>query len=46
MPSRQKPDGTVAGSFKRLASKFYQLKTGHCFTGQYLNWGNSRPPLR
>jgi len=23
MPSRQKPDGTVAGSSKRLASRFY-----------------------
>ena len=37
MPKRQKPDGTVAGSTKRLASRFYQLKTGHCLTGQYLN---------
>jgi len=27
MPSRQKPDGTVAGSSKRLASRLYQLKT-------------------
>jgi len=26
MPSRQKPDGTVASSSKRLASRFYQLK--------------------
>jgi len=29
MPSRQKTDGAVAGSSKRLASMFYQLKTGH-----------------
>jgi len=45
MPSRQKPDGTVAGSskFKRLASRFYQLKTGHCLTGQYLHWTKNRP---
>jgi hypothetical protein len=35
---KQRPDGTVAGSPKRLASRFYQLKTGHCLTGQYLNW--------
>jgi hypothetical protein len=28
----------VAGSAKRLASRFCQLKTGHCLIGQYLNW--------
>jgi hypothetical protein len=28
----------VAGSSKRLASRFYQLKTGHCPTSQYLRW--------
>ena len=33
MPKSQGPDGTVAGSTKRLASRFYQLKTGHCRTG-------------
>jgi hypothetical protein len=33
----------VAGSSKRLASRFYQMKTGHCLTGQYLNWRKSRP---
>jgi len=38
MPKSQKPDGVVAGSTKRLASRFYQIKTGHCLTGQYLNW--------
>jgi len=43
MPAKQKPDGVVAGSAKRHASKFYQLKTGHCLTGQYLNWTKSRP---
>jgi hypothetical protein len=43
MPTRQKPDGVVAGSFKRLASRFYQLKTGHCLTGQYLAWTKKRP---
>jgi len=37
MPDKQKPDGTVADSSKRFASGFYQLKTGHCLTGQYLN---------
>jgi hypothetical protein len=33
MPAKQKPDGTVAGSARRHASRFYQLKTGHCLTG-------------
>jgi len=27
---------------KRLASRFYQIKTGHCLTGQYLNWTKNR----
>jgi hypothetical protein len=44
MPTRQKPDGVVADSFKRLASRFYQLKTGHGLTGQYLAWARSAPP--
>jgi len=43
MPNSQKPDGAVANSSKRLASRFYQLKTGHCLTGQYLNWTKNRP---
>ena len=43
MPKSRRPDGTVAGSTKRLASRFYQLKTGHCLTGQYLNWTKKRP---
>jgi len=30
------PDVTVAGYSKRLASRFYQLKTGHCLAGQYV----------
>ena len=38
-----RPDGTVARSTKRLALRFYQLKTGHCLTGQYLNWTKNRP---
>jgi len=42
MPDGQKPDGAVANSTKRLASRFYQLKTGHCLTGQYLNWTKRR----
>ena len=41
MPKSQRPDGMVAGSTKRLASRFYQLKTGHCRTGEYLYWTKS-----
>jgi len=33
MPRSQRPDGTVAGSTKKLASRFYQLKTGHARIG-------------
>ena len=40
----QKPDGAVAGSTKKFASRFNQIKTGHCLTGQYLNWTKNRPP--
>ena len=29
---KQKPDPTVARANKRLASRFYQLKAGHCLT--------------
>ena len=43
MPTSQRPDGTVAGSAKWLAERFYQLKTGHCRTGEYLHWTKSRP---
>jgi len=43
MPKGQRPNDAVAGSTKRLASRFYQLKTGHCRTGQYLHWTKSRP---
>jgi len=36
-------NSTVSGSTRRLASRFYQVKTGHCLTGQYLQWTRSRP---
>jgi len=42
IPESQKPDSAVANSSKRLASRFYQLKTGHCLTGQHLNRTTSR----
>jgi len=38
MPESHKPDG------KRLASGYYQLKTGRCRTGQYLHWLRFAPP--
>jgi len=37
MPTKQRPGRTIAGSPKRLASRIYQLKTGHCFAGQYVS---------
>jgi len=43
MPKTQRPDGTVSGSPKRLASRFYQLKTGRARIGQYLHWAKVRP---
>ena len=43
MPKYQKPDGAMADSTKRLASRYYQLKTGHPRTGQYLHWAKVRP---
>jgi len=32
----------VAGSTKRLTSRFYQVKTGHCLSQQYLHWTKDR----
>jgi len=43
MAKSQKPDSVVADSTKRLASRFYQLKTGHARIGQYLHWAKVRP---
>jgi len=43
MPKSQRPDSMVADCTKRIASRFYQLKTGHAHTGQYLQWANVRP---
>src|ERR1700704_2762272 len=33
----------VTKANKRLVSCFYQFKTGHCLTGQYLAWTIRRP---
>jgi len=45
VPHAEEPetDSAVAGSTKRLASRFYQLKTGHARTGQYLHWAKVLP---
>ena len=43
---KQKPDSIVAGANKRLASRFCQLKTGHCLTKQYLQWTVRRPDTK
>ena len=46
MPKSQRPDGAVTGSTKRLVSRFYQMKTGHCLSGQYLHylhWTKNQP---
>jgi len=43
---KQKPDPTVARATKRLASRFYQLKSGHCLTGQYLQWTTRMPDAK
>ena len=42
MPESQKPDGAMAGSTKRHASTYYQLKRGRARTGQYLHWAKVR----
>jgi len=38
-----KPDPTPARAEKRTASRFYQLKSGHAFTGVYLKSTDNRP---
>jgi len=43
MPESHKPDGAVAESTMRLASRYYQLKAGHARTGHYLYWAKVRP---
>jgi hypothetical protein len=42
----QRPDKVVSGSSKRLASRFYQLKTRNCVTGQYLGWTKNQPTAK
>jgi hypothetical protein len=42
----QKPNAAPAKSSKRLAARFYQLKTGQCIAGQYLKWTKNRPSAK
>ena len=39
---KNRPDPTPAKAPKRLASRFYQMKTGHALTGKYLKHIGSR----
>jgi len=43
---KRMPDPTVARANERLALRFYQLKTGHYLTGQYLQWTTRRPDAK
>jgi len=38
MPKSQQQNGLVARRSKMLAGRFHQLRTGHCPTGQCLEW--------
>lgn len=40
----QKPDSVPAKTSKRMAARFYQLKTGHFPAGQCLKWTKETPP--
>jgi len=37
MPKSQRPDSTIVESTTSLASRFYQVKTSHCLSRQYLH---------
>ena len=43
VPKSRRPDGAVVGSAKRLDSRCYRAKTGHCLAGQYPHWTKNRP---
>jgi len=45
MPKSQRPDGTVAGSTKRLASRFYRLGQVTAFPGSASSGRRTAPPL-
>ena len=39
----QKPDRAPAKTNRQPAARFYQLKTGHCLTGQFLKLTEGKP---
>jgi len=41
MPKDQRTDDAIAGSYKRLTSRFFQLQMGHCLSD---NTPNGRRP--
>jgi len=41
MPGKMHQSTAVARGPKRLAERFHQLRTGHCRTGQYLEWAKN-----
>jgi hypothetical protein len=43
MPKELWPSRIVDKSTKKLAERFYQIKTGHCLTAQYLQRIKSSP---
>jgi len=42
----QKPGSGPTNANKGLAARFYQLKMGHCLTGQYLMWTKRFPTAK
>jgi len=45
VPDAKKPEAGRRGGWEHQEAclRFYQLKTGHCVTGQSLNWTKKRP---
>jgi len=42
LSEKMRQNAAVARGPKRLAERFHQLRTGHCHTGQYLEWTGTR----
>jgi len=42
----QKPDRAPAKTNRQPAARFYQLKTGHCLTGQFLKLTEGKPATK
>jgi len=43
---KKKKNKTVAGSNKRVTARIYEIKTGYCLTGQYLEWTENRTSVQ